>query len=136
MSRGIASGFKSRYIGVHDDDLFHCRHRVLLVVYQKVFKPVPMIRVGVSYSSVSICHLTIVMNLHILHAAPQTRLQSLRVPSKEPHNTCPTETCKYRPRSHRDSTLSIPNIALLHAQLSNCKHHSCKDIYHNLLIDA
>ena len=53
-------------------------------------------------------------HVHVLHTAPQTRLNSSRVPPEDPHHRCPAQTCKDWPR-----------IALhLLSQLSSHSHPS------------
>lgn len=80
--------------------------------------------------------------VHVLHTAPQTRLNSSWIPSEDPHYRCPAQTCKDWPcialhllsqlLSNSHSSLTSP----LYRQLSKCKHDSGEDVYDNLLVDA
>lgn len=79
---------------------------------------------------------------HVLHTAPQTRLNSSRVPSEDPHHRRPTQTREDWPcialhllsqlSSHSHPSLTSP----LYRQLGKCKHDSGEDVYNNLLVDA
>lgn len=39
----------------------------------------------------------LILNVHVCHTAPQTGLQRLRIPLKQPHHTRPTQTGEHRP---------------------------------------
>ena len=53
----------------------------LLVVNQEVPQTIP----------------SITLHIYIIHTVPQSALQGIRIPSKQPHNACPAHGCKHRP---------------------------------------
>lgn len=79
---------------------------------------------------------------HVLHTAPQTRLDGVWIPSKYPHHHCPAQTRKDGPGiprhlfpqlfSHAQPTLTFP----LHRQLGQRKRYSGEDVDDYLLVDA
>ena len=82
------------------------------------------------------------MHLHVFHATPQARLYCVWIPSENPHYHRPTQARKHRPGIPLDRLSQISSYAyttfafLLNRQFRQCKHHSCKHIDDDLLIDT
>lgn len=87
-------------------------------------------------------------DLHVMHAAPQTRLHCLRMPPEDVHHSRPTQTRKCRPgiaynllsellicyqTQTTPTTWDGPYTSRLDHQLRQCKTYSCKDVYDDLL---
>ena len=83
-----------------------------------------------------------ISNVHVLHTAPQTRLKSSRIPSKDPHYRCPAQTRKDRPCialypfSQPSPETGSLATSPLYGQLRKCKHDSGEDVDDDLLVDA
>ena len=81
-------------------------------------------------------------NLHILHTSLQTRLQHLRIPSKQPHHQPPTHRRKNRPRIPHQPLLHLRRQSqpagplALHTEFRKAEHHPREDIDDNLLVDG
>lgn len=102
--------------------------------------------------------------VEILHATPQTRLQHIRMPAKQPHDSAPTQTRKDGPTIPLDAPLPRtparqpvqpaaptrpdvpvrPDPPLAHPhrparrdrELGEPQHHAREDVDDNLLVDA
>lgn len=86
----------------------------------------------------------ITLRINITHAAPQARLQILRMIAKQPHNQPPADTRKHRPGivAHAlanpiatDDRQRQP-ATLAHGEPRQRQHDARKHVYHNLLVDA
>lgn len=93
-------------------------------------------------------------DVHVCHAAPQTRLQRLWVETEQPHHSCPAQRRKGRPgvlsylgklclvQAHQTLT-AVSAIGSTHqaiiarrlcSKLRQSQHHSREDVNYDLLI--
>ena len=116
-------------------------------MYQEIPDSIPLIRIYISARHVRLASMpqprslwysiqSGKSNLHILHTAPHTRLQSICMPAEQPHHHPPAQCCKHRPCIYGDSVFDPPrhDTSFGYTQLRQAKSYAGEDIDNYLLI--